>query len=117
MTSAKPFKDSCAMQASSRRMASHRTHLLYVVLLSAVLGGCVSAPTTPRSPEPSAPAPSTAPSPTEIEKIPDAVPKPEPRSAKGNPPFYNVLGKRYFVMADAAGYVERGIASWYGPGF
>jgi rare lipoprotein A len=117
MTSAKPFKDSCAMQASSRRMASQRTHVLYAVLLSAVLSGCVSPPTTQRAPEPSAPAPSTAPSPTEIEKIPDAVPKPEPRSAKGNPPFYDVLGKRYFVMADAAGYVERGIASWYGPGF
>lgn len=28
-----------------------------------------------------------------------------------------MLGKRYFVMPDSAGYVERGIASWYGPGF
>jgi rare lipoprotein A len=45
------------------------------------------------------------------------VPKAEPRSAKGNPPFYDVLGKRYFVMASARGYVERGVASWYGPGF
>lgn len=41
----------------------------------------------------------------------------EPRSARGNPPFYEVMGKRYFVMKEAAGYVERGIASWYGPGF
>ena len=105
------------MQASSRRMASPRVNVLYALMLSGLLGGCVTAPTTQRSPEPSAPAPSTAPSPAEIEKIPDAVPKPETRSAKGNPPFYDVLGKRYFVMADAAGYVERGIASWYGPGF
>jgi rare lipoprotein A len=27
------------------------------------------------------------------------------------------MRKRYFVMATASGYVERGVASWYGPGF
>jgi rare lipoprotein A len=45
------------------------------------------------------------------------VPRPEPRSRYGNPPFYDVFGKRYFVLPTSAGYVERGIASWYGPGF
>ncbi len=35
----------------------------------------------------------------------------------GNPPSYEVFGKRYFVMASSVGYVERGVASWYGPGF
>lgn len=45
------------------------------------------------------------------------MPRFEPRSAKGNPPFYTVLGKRYYVLPTAAGYVERGVASWYGPGF
>jgi len=49
--------------------------------------------------------------------VPDAVPRPEPRSALGNPPFYDVLGRRYFVLSTAEGYKERGIASWYGPGF
>jgi rare lipoprotein A len=52
------------------------------------------------------PAPAPAPS-----------PQPEQRSRQGNPPFYEVLGKRYFVLPDAAGYMERGVASWYGPGF
>jgi rare lipoprotein A len=52
-----------------------------------------------------------------VERVPEPVPRAEPRSAKGNPAFYHVLGKRYFVMANAAGYVERGVASWYGPGF
>ncbi len=45
---------------------------------------------------------------------------PGPSSAKskyGNPPSYVVFGKRYYVMDSAAGYVERGIASWYGPNF
>src|SRR5690606_27091344 len=31
----------------------------------------------------------------------------------GNPPFYDVLGKRYYVRHTSAGYVETGIASWY----
>src|SRR5690606_7945998 len=39
------------------------------------------------------------------------------RSALGNPPFYEVLGKRYYVHDSAENFVERGIASWYGPDF
>jgi rare lipoprotein A len=35
----------------------------------------------------------------------------------GKPPSYDVLGKRYRVLASAAGYRERGIASWYGHPF
>ncbi len=49
--------------------------------------------------------------------IPDAVPRAEPRGRRGNPPFYEVFGKRYYVMAESDGWVERGTASWYGPGF
>jgi rare lipoprotein A len=49
--------------------------------------------------------------------IPDAVPRAEPRGTRGNPPFYEVFGKRYYVMASSDGWVERGTASWYGPGF
>lgn len=73
--------------------------------------------TPPRSPVITAPSVTIPPPPADIGAIPDAVPRFEPKSAKGNPPFYNVLGKRYFVMNSAAGYVERGVASWYGPGF
>lgn len=35
----------------------------------------------------------------------------------GNPRFYAVFGQRYFVLPTADGYLERGVASWYGPGF
>ena len=49
--------------------------------------------------------------------IPDATPKPEPRSAYGNPKSYVVFGKRYYVMDSSENYVERGIASWYGAKF
>lgn len=47
----------------------------------------------------------------------DAVPRPEPRAKYGNGPLYEVLGKRYTVMPSAAGYKERGVASWYGKKF
>ena len=51
----------------------------------------------------------------------DAIPEPEvvaePRSAVGNRPSYTVLGKRYHVMGDPAGYVEQGRASYYGQKF
>jgi rare lipoprotein A len=51
------------------------------------------------------------------ELVPDATPRVEARSRYGNPPFYDVFGKRYFVLPSSVGYVERGVASWYGPGF
>ena len=47
----------------------------------------------------------------------DAVPHPEPKSAYGNGPVYEALGKRYHVMTSSAGYKERGVASWYGTKF
>ena len=51
----------------------------------------------------------------------DAIPEPEvvaePRSRAGNRSTYTVLGKQYKVMPDAAGYVEEGLASYYGKKF
>ncbi|CAK0756834.1 Endolytic peptidoglycan transglycosylase RlpA [Gammaproteobacteria bacterium] len=47
----------------------------------------------------------------------DAIPKIEPRSKYGNPAFYDVNGRRYYTLTNSQGYVERGVASWYGPGF
>jgi rare lipoprotein A len=69
-------------------------------------------PAPAHAPQPAPPAP-----PVRIDGIPDAVPRAEPRSAHGNPPFYDVLGQRYYVLATADGYLERGVASWYGPTF
>lgn len=74
------------------------------LLLTLHLAGCASP--RPVTPLPPAKQPPVAP-----------VPRAEPRSAQGNPPFYEVQGKRYFVMPDSSGYLERGVASWYGPGF
>jgi rare lipoprotein A len=55
--------------------------------------------------------------PAEVARVPDAVPRAEARSAAGNPAFYEVAGRRYVVLSSAAGYDERGVASWYGPDF
>lgn len=50
-------------------------------------------------------------------RIPDAVPRVEPRSRYGNPDSYVVNGQRYFVKTSSQGYAERGLASWYGKKF
>jgi rare lipoprotein A len=83
-----------------------------LVLLCSLLASCASPPVS-RAPAPAA----TLIPPVPPESVPDAVPRVEPRSRYGNPPFYEVFGKRYIVLPASAGYVERGVASWYGPGF
>jgi rare lipoprotein A len=55
--------------------------------------------------------------PPKPDSIPEIIPRIEPRARSGNPPFYNVFGKRYYVLSSSVGYRERGVASWYGPGF
>lgn len=57
------------------------------------------------------------PSRAELLRVPDAVPNPEPRSRYGNPHTYVVFGQRYRTLPSSRGYVERGIASWYGRKF
>jgi rare lipoprotein A len=44
------------------------------------------------------------------------VPETTP-STKGNPPSYVVFGKRYYVLDSSEGFVQRGVASWYGTKF
>jgi len=55
--------------------------------------------------------------PPKPDSIPEVIPRIEPRARSGNPPFYDVFGKRYYVLSSSVGYRERGVASWYGPGF
>ncbi|WP_420428587.1 septal ring lytic transglycosylase RlpA family protein [Algiphilus sp.] len=52
-----------------------------------------------------------------IATVPDAQVRPEAKSRYGNPDSYEVFGKRYYVLPTAAGYRERGGASWYGKKF
>ncbi|MFI4969699.1 MAG: septal ring lytic transglycosylase RlpA family protein, partial [Lysobacterales bacterium] len=55
--------------------------------------------------------------PIDVSRIPEPVPRNEPRSRYGNKDSYSVLGQTYHVLADPRGYDERGIASWYGNKF
>jgi rare lipoprotein A len=108
------------MQAARRTFRPvSSSSLLGIALLSLTMSGCsvVGRKHRPESPA-TIPSGSNVPQPPpDVLAIPDAVPKYEPRGTRGNPPFYEVFGKRYYVMKSAEGWVERGTASWYGPGF
>ena len=92
-----------------------RASLAGIALLTTgvLLSGCSTLVSRP--PPPSGPSPDILAPPLQLP--PDPVPRAEPRSRYGNPASYEVFGRRYFVLADASGFRERGTASWYGPGF
>lgn len=50
-------------------------------------------------------------------QVKDAVPRAEPILAAGNSSPYTIAGIEYSVLPSAAGYRERGVASWYGSKF
>ncbi len=86
-------------------MTRHTFRIACAVALLA-LAGCAREPLRPAAP----PAPVTP-------SAGEGVPRDEPRARSGNPPFYEVDGHRYVVLPSAVGYVEQGVASWYGPDF
>ena len=55
--------------------------------------------------------------PPDVANLPEPVPRAEPLSRYGNRSPYVVLGKTYAVLPSAGGYIERGVASWYGTKF
>ncbi|MDE1924417.1 MAG: septal ring lytic transglycosylase RlpA family lipoprotein, partial [Gammaproteobacteria bacterium] len=79
----------------------------------AALAACqVSAPRRPVPTRTPLPPPVTVPGqrpPIDVFAVPDAVPRVEPRSPWGNPPFYDVFGKRYYLRPTCRGYDERGV--------
>ncbi|HEB96420.1 MAG TPA: septal ring lytic transglycosylase RlpA family protein [Sedimenticola thiotaurini] len=92
-------------------MRIHPHPAIPALLALLLLAGCSAPPRMPGGAD-GAPARRLDP-----DRIADAVPRDEPRSRYGNPASYQVLGKRYRVMKQSRGYVERGIASWYGTKF
>ncbi|WP_404368588.1 septal ring lytic transglycosylase RlpA family protein [Marinobacter sp.] len=107
-----------AINRTGRSSAAELRFALLATISLLVLAGCAS---RSESPEPSSrysisqdrgPA-----SDVDVSGLEDASPRYEaPRSA-GNRSPYTVWGKSYDVMSSADGYVERGIASWYGEKF
>ncbi|MBF6025148.1 septal ring lytic transglycosylase RlpA family protein [Lysobacter niastensis] len=53
----------------------------------------------------------------DVDEIPEPEVTSEPRSKVGNRPVYAVLGKKYKVLDNPKGYVEKGTASYYGQKF
>lgn len=100
------------MMTRDKRMAQqHASWLLLGIAL--ILGACSVTPSRNETPSQQGTKQKTL----DIQAIPDATPKVEPRSKRGNPPSYVVFGKRYTTLPTSRGYIERGIASWYGPNF
>lgn len=87
--------------------------LLAALLVATLASGCGRA-YWPDDDRDHAPPPGSGPDPSSVS---DPVPRNEPRSRYGNPDSYEVFGKTYYVMDSAEGYVERGVASWYGTKF
>ena len=99
--------------------------------LTLLLAGCFHRPATRPAPPRASPAPAAGPNagryaqdrdstPAElpdVSKIPEPVPRDEPKSQYGNKSPYSVLGETYRVLPSCKDYVERGIASWYGNKF
>lgn len=48
---------------------------------------------------------------------PEPTPAALPRSRYGNPDQYEVFGKRYYLRSESRGFVQEGLASWYGQKF
>ncbi len=84
-----------------------RPERVWLVLLALTLAGC-----SPWREKDGAPRATTPPPSADSGTCHD-----EPRSRSGNPPFYEVFGERYHVLPSNRGYVERGVASWYGTKF
>ncbi len=91
-----------------RRMTDQRRwqKTIAAISLATILGGC-SFGEPKDGPPPVYVPPNTG----------DPVPRPEPRSRYGNPAAYEQFGRTYRILDTADGYVERGIASWYGKKF
>jgi rare lipoprotein A len=107
----------CARPAAALITAARGADALFfgsvlaaALLITVLFTGCSSQVT--RDTGDSAPS-----GPIDISRIPDAVPRDEPLSRYGNPVSYKVGGRRYYTLTSSNGYVERGIASWYGTKF
>jgi rare lipoprotein A len=104
-------------RADPSRVSCKTLATVLCVAVGFSLAGCSLARHKPEHPAAIPSGSAVPPPPDNVLSVPDAVPRAEPRGTRGNPPFYDVFGKRYYVMASSDGWVERGTASWYGPGF
>jgi rare lipoprotein A len=87
--------------------------LLALVFVAVAAAGCGTA--AKRSPYYSDDGPPQS-VPENLDRVPDAVPRPEPAHRYANRP-YTVFGETYTPVADTRPFKQRGVASWYGRKF
>lgn len=90
---------------------------LLLVALMCVVAGCQSVPHTPGTDRYSQKHDAAPSDPGGTPRFEDPIPVAEPRSRYGNHSPYQVFGVTYHVRDSAEGYVEEGLASWYGSKF
>jgi rare lipoprotein A len=98
---------------------------LAVLTCALILAACASRGPTPSRPAPGGPKVSSWPDrdgpdavvPSDLKKVPDAVPKLESIRKGGPNKPYEVLGERYEPIAEDKPLVQKGLASWYGRKF
>ncbi len=88
-------------------MNSHALARTALLILPTLLAGCGSLESRDSGPR----------RPIDTSNVSEPIPRNEQRSRYGNPASYVVEGREYHVLATSNGYVERGIASWYGTKF
>ena len=93
---------------AKRKLNQHLNLIFMSILCSTFVGAC----SNPYTIKDSAPK-----KPTRVDRAEKVIPKVEPKSKYGNPKSYVVFGKRYYTLSTSKGYVEQGIASWYGTKF
>ncbi|MDH5692294.1 MAG: septal ring lytic transglycosylase RlpA family protein [Gammaproteobacteria bacterium] len=87
----------------------HKLHYVAIALIALSLTACGSFPSRGDR------APQFVPE--NLHLVPDAVPKPEPQSRRGNASEYTVFGVKYQTLNSSKNYRVEGIASWYGSKF
>jgi rare lipoprotein A len=106
----------------------NQLRILGLLILLALLSACATRPSgsKPTAQAPSRPIPQIGkPLPGDgppieaydLSKVREPTPRHEPHARYGNHSPYKVFGKEYRVLTSRDGYVERGIASWYGRKF
>lgn len=93
----------------AKRKLNQHLILIFITILCAVVVGACSNPYTVKDSAPNKP--------TRVDRSEKVVPKVEPKSKYGNPKSYVVFGQRYYTLPSSKGYLEQGIASWYGTKF
>jgi rare lipoprotein A len=94
------------------------------VAIAALLAGCASKPATKTASNAPRPGvfykddgpPNAATTPSDLDQIPDALPRDEPLHRFANRP-YNVFGVDYKPLNSVTTLRQRGVASWYGRKF